>query len=249
VYDKFPNESQAFFVTAVCNEEEQLDLMKTAISKGWIFDDLCRDDLVYAGIRSINVLVCPIAKNSEGINLTYRTVPYMKALLLGYLIVDFSWLVDSIRDDALRSPYPYELAGTVLDKSPRIPIRARFLQRTQLGGIHLLDDYSFTIVDEGNIQRYTKGRWARDDVESLIKLAGGKMANSDTSCDYRFGSLPSRYIRLSLRLRGKENISATIDTSGTAISVSWLFESVCNLRIPIDISEFLMPTFNADTYK
>lgn len=33
----------------------------------------------------------------------------MQALLLGYLIVDFSWLVDSIRDDALRSPYPYEV--------------------------------------------------------------------------------------------------------------------------------------------
>lgn len=96
----FIPEETAFFVTAICNSESQVETMATAIDKGnyfsalfctliltqtcfyvlvgWIFDNLSREDLTNAGFRAVNILVCCTINTSNGVRLAHRTIPYMK---------------------------------------------------------------------------------------------------------------------------------------------------------------------------
>lgn len=153
------------------------------------------------------------------------------------------------------------------DKSSRVPIRARFLPRHHAQGIALLEDYSFTIVneDEGRLQRYTRGRWSVADIEVLIDLCGARLHRDVVvpSGPPRSTTMTNsqRHLHLSLRLRptilpmGSTNIqrgnasngnytAATISTlvSGEPlVSVSWLFDTICNLRPPLDISDYYLP--------
>ncbi len=152
-----------------------------------------------------------------------------------------------------------QLTCTVHDKSSRVPIRARFLprgSRHHAEGIALLEEYSFTIVDEDDrrLQRYTRGRWSVADIEMLVVLCGARLhrdvVRSERSRSTVVASL--RHLHLSLRLRPaiipmgsiSRSTAATasaLASSDSLVSVSWLFDTICNLRPPLDVSDYYLP--------
>ncbi len=97
-------------------------------------------------------------------------------------------------------------------------MRARFLPKCSTGGIPLLEEYTFTILDEGNLQNRLEKRWNREDIESLIHLCDGKVVEVARKED--FFSLFARQLPLSLRLKSKYPVALTTSTIGEHIFFS-----------------------------
>lgn len=101
------------------------------------------------------------------------------------------------------------------DKSSRIPIRARFLPRKDKdnGGIQLLEDYTFTVLNEESLVegKYVRQRWTREDIEILIELCGGKLVQQER----KSRNMTTRYFPISLRLKAK----STHHTSSTMLGL------------------------------
>ncbi len=101
------------------------------------------------------------------------------------------------------------MTGTVLDKSSRVPLRARFLPRAENRGLSLLDDYSFYIVDEVLTSKII---WTKEDIETLIQLTGATVVRSPSGRS--LGSISNRYFPLSLRLKHRKSQQTPTSLSG-----------------------------------
>ena len=84
------------------------------------------------------------------------TLGYLKALSMGFCIVDVHWLHDSVRELVLLPIEEYELEGALEDGTEGAPFRARSIARRQDGRSTLFDGFEFCYV-----------RYSADDATSV----------------------------------------------------------------------------------
>eukprot|EP00981_Chlorochromonas_danica_P005080 scaffold1034_cov175-Ochromonas_danica.AAC.6 len=184
------------------------------------------------------IMICDLA--DRGKRLVDRSLLYMKCLVLGFLIVDFEWLTDSLQSNRLLAPHEYEVLGCVGDTVPKAPLRSRCLQRNSEGHITLLRGCSFSVIDDREDEVVK-----REDVEWLVVHCGGLLVRHHTSSTTSNHQESTLHINLSLRLWRKThthgshlNLGPSASRVGTLYSVNWLFDAICNLRLPPDGSIF-----------
>lgn len=197
------------------------------VANGWI--SIAADDRIYWW-EAPRILVVDAAKDRL---LAQRSMPYMKCLVLGFLIVDAAWLADSLTRRQLLPAADYEVRGCVGDTVPMAPLRGRCESRTEKGMLTLLKGCSFTVL-EGRAHPSV----GREDVEWLIVMVGGSLVSAAPAAVSAEDTVSVRHFSLALRLRARVAYAGP----GPAVySVSWLFDAVCNLRLPANPSVYLLP--------
>ncbi len=199
------------------------------MSAGWI--DISGVP-IYAW-ESPRILVTEVSANW----LTKRSLVYMQCLLLGFTIVQPKWLADSLIQGNLLPVYGYEVQGTVSDVVPMAPLRSRCMSRTGGGAIALLHGYTFCIVDESTHE--LSAGVAREEVAWLVAMAGGQLLPATPPVSAQPVTV-GLHLDLTLRIRSKV-IATEGCTGGAVYSVSWLYDAICNLRLPSDLAAYRLP--------